>query len=94
MADVNVMQSVACPVDRYPNDFKWAGKGMYAYDGNPHSAATYRFTSGIPGTDMVAECNKSFISNLRITREEPNWLLLFDIAQNAGPGGTLIDLRV
>ena len=33
MADVNVMQSVACPVDRYPNDLKWAGKGMYAYDG-------------------------------------------------------------
>lgn len=87
MADVNVMQSVACPVDRYPNDFKWAGKGMYAYDGNARPAANFQFTSGIPGTDMVAECNESFISNLRITREEPNWLLLFDIAQNAGPGG-------
>lgn len=89
MADVNVMQSVACPVDRYPNDFKWVGKGMYAYDGNAHPAANFRFTSGIPRTDMVAECNKSFISNLRITREEPNWLLLFDIAQNAGPGGNV-----
>lgn len=87
MADVNVMQSVACPLDRYPNDFKWEGKGMYAYDGNAHSAVTYRFTSGIPGTDMVAECDKSFISNLRITREESNWLLLLDVAQNAGPGG-------
>lgn len=85
-ADVNVMQSVACPVDRFPNDFKWAGKGMYAYDGNPHPAANFRFVSGIPGTDMVGECNKSFISNIRITREEPNWLLLFDIAQNAGAG--------
>lgn len=86
LADVNVMQSVACPVDRFPNDFKWAGKGMYAYDGNARPGANFQFTSGIPGADMVAECNKSFISNLRITREEPNWLLLFDIAQNAGPG--------
>ena len=86
MADVNVMQYVNCPLDRYPNDFKWAGKGMYAYDGSPHRAANFRFTSGIPGTDMVGECDKSFISNIRITREEPNWLLLFDIAQNAGSG--------
>lgn len=85
-ADVNVMQSVYCPPDRYPNDFKWVGKGMYAYDGNPHPAANFRFVSGIPGTDMVGECNKSFISNIRITREEPNWLLLFDIARNAGAG--------
>lgn len=88
-ADVNVMQYVSCPVDRFPNDFKWEGKGMYAYDGNPHPGVNFRFTSGIPGTDMVAECDKSFISNLRITREEPNWLLLFDIAQNAGPGGDI-----
>lgn len=87
IADVNVMQYVNCPLDRYPNDFKWAGKDMYAYDGNAHPAASFRFTSGIPGTDMVAECGNSFISNLRITREELNWLLLFDIAQNAGPGG-------
>lgn len=85
-ADVNVMQSVACPVDRFPNDFAWRGKGMYAYDGNAHPGATFRFTSGIPGADMVAECDKSFISNIRITREEPSWLLLFDIAQNAGAG--------
>lgn len=87
VAFVNAMQYVNCPLDRHPNDFKWAGKGMYAFDGNPHPAASFRFTSGIPGTDMVAECNKSFISNLRITSEEPNWLLLFDIAQNVGPGG-------
>lgn len=87
IADVNAMQYVNCPLDRYPNDFKWTGKGMYAYDGNAHSAINFSFTSGIPGTDMVAECNKSFISNLRITREKPNWLLLFDVAQNADPGG-------
>lgn len=89
MADVNVMQSVACPVDRFPNDFKWVGKGMYAYDGNPHPAANFRFTSGIPGTDMVAECNRPYISNIRITHEEPNWLLLFDLAQNAGTGANV-----
>lgn len=87
MADVNVMQSVTCPVDRFPNDFKWAGKGVYAYDGSARPAANFRFTSGIPGTDIIAESDKAFISNIRITREEPNWLLLFDIAQNAGPGG-------
>lgn len=86
MADVNVMQSVACPVDRYPNDFKWKGKGMYAYDGNPHNDNEYTFTSGIPYTDMVGECNCSYITNIRIVRVEPNIKLMFNLAQNAGPG--------
>lgn len=86
MADVNVMQSVACPVDRYPNDFKWAGKGMYAYDGNAHNDNEYTFTSGIPYTDMVAECNRSYVTNIRIVRAAPNAKLMFNLAQNAGPG--------
>lgn len=86
MADVNVMQSVACPVDRYPNDFKWAGKGMYAYDGNAHNDNEFNFTSGIPYTDMVGECNRSYITNIRIVRVEPNIKLMFNLAQNAGPG--------
>lgn len=86
MADVNVMQSVACPVDRYPNDFKWAGKGMYAYDGNPHNDNEFTFTSGIPYTDMVGECNRSYVTNIRIVRVEPNIKLMFNLAQNAGPG--------
>ena len=86
MADVNVMQSVACPVDRFPNDFRWAGKGMYAYDGNPHNNNEYTFTSGIPYTDMVAECNRSYVTNIRIVRVEPNTKLVFNLAQNAGPG--------
>ena len=89
IADVNVMQYVNCPLDRYPNDFKWADKGMYAYDGNAHNDNEFKFTSGIPVADMVAECDKSFISNIRITREEPNWLLLFNIAQNAGAGANV-----
>lgn len=84
MADVNVMQSVACPVDRYPNDFKWKGKGMYAYDGNPHNDNEYIFTSGIPYTDMVGECNRSYVTNIRIVRVEPNIKLMFNLAQNLG----------
>lgn len=86
MADVNVMQSVACPLDRYPNDFKWAGKGMYAYDGNAHNDNEFNFTSGIPYTDMVGECNRSYVTNIRIVRVEPNIKLMFNLAQNAGPG--------
>lgn len=86
MADVNVMQSVACPVDRFPNDFKWAGKGMYAYDGNAHNDNEYTFTSGIPYTDMVGECNRSYVTNIRIVRVEPNIKLRFNLALNAGPG--------
>lgn len=85
LADVNVMQSVACPVDRFPNDFKWAGKGMYAYDGNARND-TITFTSGIPYTDMVGECNCSYVTNIKITRESPNNRLMFSLAQNAGPG--------
>lgn len=83
MADVNVMQSVTCPVDRFPNDFKWAGKGMYAYDGNAHDDIL-AFTSGIPYTDMVAECNQSYVTNIKITRASPNIRLMFSLAQNAG----------
>lgn len=88
-ADVNVMQSVACPVDRFPNDFAWAGKGMYAYDGNAHGSASFRFTTGIPGTDIVPECSQGFISHFRIIREEPSWVLLLDMAQNAGTGANV-----
>ena len=86
MADANVMQSVACPVDRFPNDFKWAGKGMYAYDGDAHNDNECNFTSGIPYTDMVGECNRSYVTNIRIVRVEPNIKLKFNLAQNAGPG--------
>lgn len=86
MADVNVMQSVACPLDRYPNDFKWAGKGMYAYDGNAHNDNEFSFTSGIPYTDMVGECNRSYVTNIRIVRVKPNIKIKFNLAQNAGPG--------
>lgn len=86
MADVNVMQSVACPVDRFPNDFKWAGKDMYAYDGNAHNDNEFNFTSGIPYTDMVGECNRSYVTNIRIVRVEPNIKLMFNLAQNAGAG--------
>lgn len=85
-ADVNVMQSVACPVDRYPNDFKWAGKGMYAYDGNAHNDNEFTFTSGIPGADIVAECNESFITNIRIVREAPNYKLIFNMSGNNASG--------
>lgn len=85
-ADVNVMQSVACPVDRSPNDFKWAGKGMYAYDGNAHNDNEFTFTSGIAYTDMVGECNRSYVTNIRIVRAAPNIKLVFNLAQNAGQG--------
>lgn len=84
-ADVNVMQSVACPVDRFPNDFKWEGKGMYAYDGNAHNDI-FAFTSGIPYTDMVAECNQSYVTNIKITPATPHIRLMFSLAQNAGSG--------
>lgn len=83
MADVNVMQSVACPVDRFPNDFAWGGKGMYAYDGNARNDI-FAFTSGIPYTDMVGECNCSYVTNIKITRASPNIRLAFSLAQNAG----------
>lgn len=86
IADVNAMQYVNCPLDRYPNDFKWGGKGMYAYDGNPHNDSEHTFTSGIPYTDMVGECNCSYVTNIRIVRVEPNIKLKFNLAQNAGPG--------
>lgn len=89
MADVNVMQSVSCPVDRFPNDFKWAGKGMYAYDGNAHNDNEFRFTSGIPYTDMVGECGEAFISNIRIVRVEPNTKLVFNMAVNSGTGANV-----
>lgn len=85
LADVNVMQSVACPVDRFPNDFKWDSKGMYAYDGNAHNDI-FAFTSGIPYTDMVAECNQSYVTNIKITRASPKIRLAFSLAQNAGAG--------
>lgn len=86
IADVNAMQYVNCPLDRYPNDFKWEGKGMYAYDGNAHNDNEFKFTSGIPYTDMVAECNRSYVTNIRIVRVAPNIKLMFNLAQNAGPG--------
>lgn len=89
LADVNVMQSVACPVDRFPNDFKWAGKGMYAYDGNAHNDNEFKFTSGIPYTDMVGECGEAFISNIRIVRVEPNTKLVFNMAVNSGTGANV-----
>lgn len=82
-ADVNVMQSVACPVDRFPNDFAWVGKGMYAYDGNAHNDI-FTFTSGIPYTDMVGECNCSYVTNIKITRATPHIRLAFSLAQNLG----------
>lgn len=88
-ADVNVMQSVACPVDRFPNDFAWAGKGMYAYDGNAHNNNAFTFTSGIPYTAMVGECGEAFISNIRIVREEPNTKLVFNMAVNSGTGANV-----
>lgn len=84
-ADVNVMQSVACPVDRFPNDFAWVGKGMFAYDGNARNDI-FAFTSGIPYTDMVAECNQSYVTNIKITSAAPRIRLMFSLAQNAGPG--------
>lgn len=87
-ADVNVMQSVACPVDRFPNDFKWESKGMYAYDGNAHNDI-FAFTSGIPYTDMVAECNQSYVTNIKITRATPNIRLMFSLAKNAGAGANV-----
>lgn len=86
IADVNAMQHVNCPLDRYPNDFKWAGKGMYAYDGNAHNDNEFTFTSGIPYTDMVGECNRSYVTNIRIVRVKPNVKLMFNLALNAGPG--------
>lgn len=86
MTDVNVTQSVSCPVDRFPNDFKWAGEGMYAYDGNAHNDNEFSFTSGIPYTDMVGECNRSYVTNIRIVRVAPNINLKFNLAQNAGSG--------
>lgn len=89
LADVNVMQSVACPVDRFPNDFAWEGNGMYAFDGNAHGSVNFRFTTGIPVTDIVPECSQSFISYFRIIREEPNYVLLLDMAQNAGTGANV-----
>lgn len=85
IADVNAMQSVNCPVDRFPNDFKWDSKGMYAYDGNAHNDM-FAFTSGIPYTDMVAECNRSYVTNIKITRATPKIRLAFSLAQNAGAG--------
>lgn len=88
-ADVNVMQSVACPVDRFPNDFAWAGKGMYAYDGNAHNNNAFTFTSGIPYTAMVAECNQSYVTNIKITRAAPNIRLMFSLAQNEGTGANV-----
>ena len=84
-ADVNVMQSVSCPVDRFPNDFKWENKGMYAYDGNAHNDV-FAFTSGIPYTDLVGECNCSYVTNIKLTRATPNIRLAFSLAQNAGAG--------
>lgn len=93
MADVNVMQSVACPVDRYPNDFKWVSewaiKGMYAYDGKARNDNGYEFTSGIPYTDMVGECDEAFISKIRIVRVEPNARLVFNMAENSGTGANV-----
>lgn len=83
LADVNVMQSVACPVDRFPNDFKWEATGMYAYDGNAHNDI-FAFTSGIPYTDMVGECNCSYVTNIKITRATPHIRLAFSLAQNLG----------
>lgn len=83
MADVNVMQSVSCPVDRFPNDFAWVETGMYAYDGNAHND-TFAFTSGIPYTDMVGECNCSYVTNIKITSAAPHIRLTFSLAQNLG----------
>lgn len=88
-ADVNVTQSVACPVDRFPNDFKWADKGMYAYDGNAHNDNEFTFTSGIPYTDIVGECDEAFISNIRIVSAKPYIKLLFDMAKNSGTGANV-----
>lgn len=88
LADVNVMQSVACPVDRFPNDFAWENKGMYAYDGNAHNDI-FAFTSGIPYTDMVAECNQSYVTNIKITRAAPKIRLMFSLAQNEGTGANV-----
>lgn len=89
IADVNAMQYVNCPLDRYPNDFKWAGKSMYAYDGNAHNDNEFTFTSGIPYTAMVGECDEAFISNIRIVRVEPKIKLVFNMAVNSGTGANV-----
>lgn len=83
-ADVNAMQYVDCPVDRFPNDFAWAGKGMYAYDGAAHNNNEFSFTSGIPHTDMVAECSQNYVTSIRIVYVESNSKLIFNLAQNSG----------
>lgn len=83
-ADVNAMQYVDCPVGRYPNDFEWAGKGMYAYDGTAHNNNEFSFTSGIPHTDMVAECSQNYVTSIRIVYVESNSKLIFNLAQNSG----------
>lgn len=83
-ADVNAMQCVDCPVDRFPNDFAWAGKGMYAYDGAAHNDNKFSFTSGIPYTDMAAECSQNYVTNIRIVYVESNSKLIFNLAQNSG----------
>ena len=53
---------------------------------NAHNDNEFNFTSGIPYTDMVGECNRSYVTNIRIVRVEPNIKLRFNLAQNAGPG--------
>lgn len=89
IAEVNAMQYVNCPLDRYPNDFKWVGKDMYAYDGNAHNDNVFSFTSGIPYTDMVGECNCSYVTNIRLVRAEPNIKLMFNLAVNSGTGANV-----
>lgn len=89
IADVNVMQYVNCPLDRYPNNFKWASKGMYAYDGNAHNDNEYEFISGIPYTNMVGECDQAFISKIRIVRVESKNKLVFNMAENSGTGANV-----
>lgn len=85
MADVNVQQGLTA-AGGYPTGFSWASKGMYAYDANAHKDNKFTYYSDFGSQNLTLECNRSWVTNLRFIKEGTDNKVVFDIAQNSGPG--------
>lgn len=85
MADVNVQQGLTA-AGGYPTGFSWVSKGMYAYDADARKDNKFTYYSDFGSQNLTLECNKSWVTNLRFIKEGTDNKVVFDIAQNSGPG--------
>lgn len=86
--DVNVQQGLTA-AGGYPTGFSWSGKGMYAYDGNPHNNNAFTFYSDFGSQNLTLRSSAAWVKNLRFVNEGGDNKVVFDITQNAGSGANV-----